>query len=108
MELQLVTFPNSAAHVVRLLQVQEEGSERIRHSVLAGATRRVHDLMDDGEGREVLAALLRACAGRYAEVRAIVQAAAVAHNPNGRHSLLRLAKHDHGYETKLYSSSLLL
>jgi pumilio RNA-binding family len=108
MELQLVTFPNSAAHVVRLLQVQEEGSERIRHSVLAGATRRVHDLMDDREGREVLAALLRACAGRYAEVRAIVQAAAVAHNPNGRHSLLRLAKHDHGYETKLYSSSLLL
>ncbi|KAM0890684.1 hypothetical protein ACQ4PT_026893 [Festuca glaucescens] len=96
MELQLATFPNSAAHVVRLLQVQEEGSERIRHSVLAGATRRVHDLMDDREGREVLAALLRACAGRYAEVRAIVQAAAVAHNPNGRHSLLRLAKHDHG------------
>jgi pumilio RNA-binding family len=97
MELQLVTFPDSAAHVVRLLEEEgREDCERIRQSVLAGATRRVHDFMDNREGQEVLAALLRACAGRYAEVRAIVEAAAVAHNPNGRHSLLRLAKHDHG------------
>jgi hypothetical protein len=97
MELQLVTFPDSAAHVVLLLEEEgREDWERIRQSVLAGATRRVHDFMDNREGQEVLAALLRASAGRYAEVRAIVEAAAVAHNPNGRYSLLRLAKHDHG------------
>ena len=101
MELQLVTFPDSAAHVVHLLlgEEEEEGAEgydceRILQSVLAGVTRRVHDFIDHKEGHEVLVALLRACAGRHAEVDAIVQAA-LAPSPNGRNSLLRSTKHDY-------------
>ncbi|KAM0924515.1 hypothetical protein ACQ4PT_004847 [Festuca glaucescens] len=106
MDLQLVTFPDSAAHVVDLLlhHNTEEGAdndrERIRVTVLAGVRCRVHDFMESREGHEVLVALLRACAGRYAEVHAIVEAA-VARNPNGRqrHSL-RPTKHGY-WETCL-------
>ncbi|XP_051183940.1 uncharacterized protein [Lolium perenne] len=47
--------------------------------------------MDSREGHEVLVALLRACAGRHAEVHALVHAAL----GRQRHALLRLT--NHGY-----------
>ncbi|CAM0871770.1 unnamed protein product [Alopecurus aequalis] len=102
MELQLVTLPDSAAHVVHLLlQNHAEGVEnyeRILQSVLSGVTRRVHDFIDNKEGHEVFVALLLACTGRHAEVDAIVKAA-VAPSPNGRNSLLRSAKPDYYWES---------
>ncbi|KAM0920074.1 hypothetical protein ACQ4PT_007732 [Festuca glaucescens] len=88
-----------------LMDLQLEGTdddrERIRVTVLAGVRCRVHDFMDSREGHEVLVALLRACAGRHAEVHAIVHAA-LGRNPNGRqrHALLRLTKHGY-WETCL-------
>jgi pumilio RNA-binding family len=95
MELQLVTFPDSAAHVVHLLLCKDaEGHERILQSVLAGVTRRVHVFIENKEGYEVLVALLRACAGRHAEVDAIVRAAVAPAGP-GRNSLLRSPRHDY-------------
>ncbi|KAM0894649.1 hypothetical protein ACQ4PT_024298 [Festuca glaucescens] len=96
MELQLVTFPDSAAHVIYLLLHRDgEGYEQILRSVLAGVTRGVHDFIDNKEGHKVLVELLGACAGRQDEVKAIVQAA-LAPDANGtRYSLLRSTKHDY-------------
>nr|XP_051230099.1 uncharacterized protein LOC127348021 [Lolium perenne] len=95
MELQLVTFPDSAAHVIYLLLHRDgEGYEQVLRSVLAGVTRGVHDFIDNKEGHKVLVELLGACAGRRDEVEAIVQAA-LAPGANGtRYPLLRSTKHD--------------
>jgi hypothetical protein len=74
---------------MRTEECADDDQERIRLSVLAGVRRRVHDLMDSREGHEVLVALLRACAGRHAEVHAIVHATL----GRQRHALLRLTNH---------------
>jgi hypothetical protein len=79
---------------MRTEECADDDQERIRLSVLAGVRRRVHDLMDSREGHEVLVALLRACAGRHAEVHAIVHATL----GRQRHALLRLTNHGYWYE----------
>ncbi|XBI69966.1 hypothetical protein VPH35_064571 [Triticum aestivum] len=88
-DVHVVTFPQSPAHVVTLL---EEGVNKIRLNVLAGVTHRMHDFMDSRDGHAVFVALLRACAGRAGEVKDIVEAASF----YCRHNLLPLMRHDHG------------
>ncbi|KAE8803854.1 Pumilio domain-containing protein [Hordeum vulgare] len=87
-DLHVVTFPQSPKHVVELLQ---EGDDKIRLNVLAGVTRRIHDFMGSSDGHKVFVELLVACAGRDGEVKAIVEAAL-----HCRPKLLPLMKHDHG------------
>ncbi|XP_040244080.1 uncharacterized protein [Aegilops tauschii subsp. strangulata] len=87
-DVHVVTFPQSPAHVVTLL---EEGVDKIRLNVLAGVTHRMHDFMDSRDGHAVFVALLRACASRAGEVKDIVEAAFYC-----RHNLLPLMTHDHG------------
>lgn len=93
-DVHVVTFPQSPAHVVKLL---EEGVDKIRLNVLAGVTHRMHDFMDSRDGHAVLVALLRACAGRAGEVKDLVEAAAAFYPTHCRHKLLPLMKHDYGY-----------
>ncbi|KAF0911174.1 hypothetical protein E2562_007952 [Oryza meyeriana var. granulata] len=99
MPLALVFFPESAAHVIRLL---DEGVDQYRLSALATIKSNVHRVMDDKEGCQVFNALMRACAEREDEILAIIDAATalpVDGNGNGKPrttQLLRVTRQDYG------------
>ncbi|XP_062208839.1 uncharacterized protein LOC133910462 [Phragmites australis] len=88
MEPELVMFPETAGHVVRLLM---EGGEEVRLSVLAGVKRTVRSVIGCGEGHAVFLALLRACEGRLDELQGIVQAVC-----KGTGFLMHVVKYNHG------------
>ncbi|KAF8718080.1 hypothetical protein HU200_025558 [Digitaria exilis] len=71
LEMDLLAFPQTAAHVVRLLD--EGDDEQVRRSVLAGVRRDVRGVMESAEGHAVLVALVRACAGSRDELHDIVK-----------------------------------
>ncbi|XP_062213820.1 uncharacterized protein LOC133914843 [Phragmites australis] len=88
MEPALARSPETAEHVVRLLQ---EGREEVRLSVLAGVKSAVHSVMGSNVGHAVFLALLRACEGRLDELYSIVLAVC-----NGTGFLMYVMKYDHG------------
>ncbi|KAJ1298403.1 hypothetical protein BS78_01G450200 [Paspalum vaginatum] len=67
----LLMFPETTAHVVRLL---EEGDELVRRSVLLAVKGDAKVVMGSDEKHAVLVALVHACAGRPDELREIVKA----------------------------------
>ncbi|KAF8776166.1 hypothetical protein HU200_003857 [Digitaria exilis] len=71
LEMDLLAFPQTVAHVVHLLD--EGDDEQVRRSVLAGVRRDVRGVMESADGHAVLVALVRACAGRRDELHDIVK-----------------------------------
>ncbi|KAK3150740.1 hypothetical protein QOZ80_3AG0237080 [Eleusine coracana subsp. coracana] len=88
MDPALVASPETAAHVVRLLQ---EGGQEVRRSLLGGVARAVHGVMQCREARDVFRALIAACSPRVDELRDVVAAVI-----RGNGVLLHILKHDHG------------
>ncbi|PAN51104.1 hypothetical protein PAHAL_9G570300 [Panicum hallii] len=91
MDPDLLRFPETAAHVVRLLL---EGDEQVRRSVLARVRNDVLSVTGSSERQAVFRALVRACAGRPDELQDIVEAV---YKGNG--FLMGVAKHNYGLVT---------
>lgn len=89
MDPALAMDPETAVHVVRLLQ---KGGAAVRRSVLAGVVGAVHAVMDCREARNVFRELLSACFGRFDELRAVVDAVR-----GGKGVLADITRNDHGY-----------
>uniref|UniRef100_K4AL73 PUM-HD domain-containing protein n=1 Tax=Setaria italica TaxID=4555 RepID=K4AL73_SETIT len=88
MEPDLLMFPGAAGHVASLLV---EGDEQVRRSVLARVRCDVGCVTGSKERRDVLLALVRACAGRPDELQEIVHAV---YNSIG--FLMGVEKHNRG------------
>ncbi|XP_039827582.1 uncharacterized protein LOC120689360 [Panicum virgatum] len=91
MDPDLLRFPETAAHVDRLLR---EGDEQVRRSVLARVRSDVLSVTGTSERQAVFLALVRACAGRPDELQHIIQAL---YKGNG--FLMGVAKHNYGLAT---------
>ncbi|OEL21744.1 hypothetical protein BAE44_0017239 [Dichanthelium oligosanthes] len=89
-DLSLLMSAESSAHVVHLLA---EGDERTLWGVLARVKPVLHEVMGSSEGHAVFLALLRACEGRFNELKDIVNIAC-----NGRGLLMRAVQQDLGEE----------
>jgi hypothetical protein len=85
----VVSSPQTAVHVVTLLQ---ERGEEVRRSVLAGVVGAAHAIMECREGRDVFITLLQACAARPDELCALVRAVC-----SGQNVLKGILSKDHGY-----------
>jgi pumilio RNA-binding family len=89
MDPDLLRFPETAAHVARLLL---EGDEQARRSVLVRVRSDVLSVTGTSERQAVFLSLVRACAGRPDELQHIIQAL---YKGNG--FLMGVAKHNYGY-----------